>query len=312
MSGGVRWLLGALMLSVSAIGSLSAEDPTPLPVREIAAGIFVYEAPYALASPRNEGAIANAGFIIGDDSVAVIDTEASYGAGRRLLAAVKARTPLPVRYVVNTHVHPDHVLGNAAFAQDGVTFVGHEKLAEALRARSDQYLAASRELVGDTAFAGTRIVLPTLRVDGRLELDLGRRRLIVESWPTAHTDSDLTIFDVNTATWFLGDLLFAGHVPALDGKLKGWLQVLEVLAAREAARVVPGHGPSSLPWPEGARPVLRYLDGLARDVRQMVRDGRTMQDAAAQAGRAEAGRWTLFDEFNGRNATTAFHELEWE
>lgn len=311
MRGGVRWLLGALMLSLS-VGGTSAEDPTPLPVREIAAGIFVYEAPYALASPRNEGAIANAGFIIGDDCVAVIDTEASYEAGRRLLAAVKARTPLPVRYVVNTHVHPDHVLGNAAFAQDGVTFVGHEKLAEALRARSDQYLAAARELVGDAAFAGTRIVLPTLRVDGRLELDLGRRRLILESWPTAHTDSDLTVFDVNTATWFLGDLLFAGHVPALDGKLKGWLQVLEVLAARGAARVVPGHGPSSLPWPEAAGPVLRYLYGLARDVRQMVRDGRTMQDAASQAGRAEAERWALFDEFNGRNATTAFHELEWE
>jgi quinoprotein relay system zinc metallohydrolase 2 len=302
----------ALVFLAAATSAWGADRPMPLPVREIAEGIFVYEAPYALANPRNTGAIANAGFIVGRDAVAVIDTEGTYLAGRRLLAAVEAHTRLPVRFVVNTHFHPDHVLGNAAFARDGVTFVAHENFAEALRSREEQYLASTKALVGSDAFAGTRIVLPTVHVHGRTELDLGNRRLILESWPTAHTSSDLTVFDEQTATWFLGDLLFAGHVPALDGNLKGWFRVAAALTSRQAARVVPGHGPSSLPWPEGARPMTRYLEGLAADVRRMIGEGRSMQEAAGEAGRVEAREWSLFDEFNARNATTAFHELEWE
>ena len=281
----VRCLFVALTFAAAATSGLGADRPAPLPVREIAEGVFVYEAPYALASPRNTGAIAN-GASSSDATVLRSSTrKATYIAGRRLLAAVEAQTSLPVRYVVNTHFHPDHVLGNAAFAREGVTFVGHENLAEALRSRKEQYLAATKALVGAEAFAGTEIVLPTMPVRGRLELDLGNRRLILEAWPTAHTNSDLTVLDEKTGTWFLGDLLFAGHVPALDGSLNGWIRVAAALTSRQAARVVPGHGPSSLPWPEAADPMTRYLKGLATDVRRMIREGRTMRDAAGEAGR---------------------------
>jgi quinoprotein relay system zinc metallohydrolase 2 len=193
-----------------------------------------------------------------------------------------------------------------------VSFVGHAHLPDALSRRAAAYLGSMQALVGGQAFAGTRIVAPTILVAGRLELDLGQRRLVLEAWPTAHTNADLTILDETTGTWFLGDLLFSGHVPALDGSLRGWMRVLGALAARPAARVVPGHGPPSLPWPEAAAPIAGYLERLAADIRQMVGDGRTMRDAAASAARSEAPRWQLFDEFNARNATAAFHELEWE
>jgi quinoprotein relay system zinc metallohydrolase 2 len=302
-------ILAALL---AAMAPCRAADVSPLPVSQIADGVFVYAAPYALASPQNAGAIANTGFVVGQDAVAVIDTGGSHLAGRQLLAAIAARTDRPVRYVINTHVHPDHVLGNAAFVQDGVSFVGHAHLPDALSRRAAAYLGSMQALVGGQAFAGTRIVAPTILVAGRLELDLGQRRLVLEAWPTAHTNADLTILDETTGTWFLGDLLFSGHVPALDGSLRGWMRVLGALAARPAARVVPGHGPPSLPWPEAAAPIAGYLDRLAADIRQMVGDGRTMRDAAASAARSEAPRWQLFDEFNARNATAAFHELEWE
>jgi quinoprotein relay system zinc metallohydrolase 2 len=301
----------ALMMLLATLPCRAA-DLAPLPVGEIADGVFVYAAPYELASAQNAGAIANTAFVVGKDAVAVIDTGGSYLAGRRLLAAIAAHTDRPVRYVINTHVHPDHVLGNAAFVREGVSFVGHEHLPDALGRRAAQYLARMQDLVGTDVFAGTRVVGPTTLVNGRLELDLGHRRLVLEAWPTAHTNSDLTVLDEKTGTWFLGDLLFSGHVPALDGSLRGWLRVLAALAARPAARVVPGHGPPSLAWPEAAAPIVAYLERLAADTRGMIGDGRTMQEAAASAARSEAPRWQLFDEFNARNATTAFHELEWE
>jgi quinoprotein relay system zinc metallohydrolase 2 len=307
----MRCILALLIIALAAPVSRAAEV-SPLPVTEIAGGVFVHAAPYALAGAANAGAIANTGFIVGQDAVAVIDTGGSHLAGRRLLAAIAAHTRRPVRYVINTHVHPDHVLGNAAFAQDGVTFVGHAHLADALSRRGAHYLARMQALIGADAFAGTRIIGPTLPVSGRLELDLGDRRLVLEAWPTAHTNADLTVFDEKTGTWFLGDLVFAGHVPALDGSLRGWTRVLAALAARPAARVVPGHGPPSLTWPEAAEPITRYLERLTADVRRMVGEGRTIQDAAALAARSEAPHWQLFDEFNARNATAAFHELEWE
>ena len=310
---GFRSILAALnIVAALAAAPCRAADVSPLPVSEIADGVFVYAAPYALASAQNAGAIANTGFVVGQDAVAVIDTGGSDLAGRRLLAAIAAHTDRPVRYVVNTHVHPDHVLGNAAFMRDGVSFVGHAHLPDALSRRGAQYLASMQALVGADAFTGTRVIAPTILVAGRLDLDLGQRRLVLEAWPTAHTNADLTVLDEKTGTWFLGDLLFSAHVPALDGSLRGWIRVLGALAARPAARVVPGHGPPSLPWPETAAPIAGYLQRLAVDVRKMVDDGRTMQDAAASAARSEAPNWQLFDEFNARNATTAFHELEWE
>ncbi|MEH3148308.1 MAG: quinoprotein relay system zinc metallohydrolase 2 [Methylobacterium frigidaeris] len=303
-----RAVLAALLTASAPAGA--AGSAAPLPVQEVAPGVFVYAAPYALAARDNAGAIGNAGFVVGRDAVAVIDTGGSLEAGRRLLAALRARTALPVRYVVNTHVHPDHVLGNAAFEAEGATFVGHRNLPEALNARAGSYLRTNAPLVGP-AFSGTRIVPPTLLVDGTLDLDLGDRVLHLEAWPTAHTNSDLTVRDRATDTWFLGDLLFVGHVPALDGRLAGWIAVLRRLRASPAARVVPGHGPAAVSWPAAAEPIDRYLAILEQSVRAMVRDGRPIE-RAGEAAAGEAGRWRLFDAFNARNATTAYQELEWE
>lgn len=295
----------------------AADDAAPHPVAqllavvEVAPGVLVHQAPYALALPQNLGFVGNAGFIVGRDAVAVVDTGGSYESGLRLLAAIRARTPLPVRYVINTHMHPDHVLGNAAFAGPGVTFIGHRNLPEALEARAEAYLSATRRLVGEAA-EGTRVVLPGVTVADALVIDLGARPLRLEAWPTAHTATDLTVFDEATGTWFLGDLLFMGHVPAIDGKAAGWIALLDELKARPAARVVPGHGPFSAPWPQAAAPTERYLLRLSADVRGMIREGRTMAEAAREAGRAEAPDWQLFDDFNARNAITAYHEFEWE
>jgi quinoprotein relay system zinc metallohydrolase 2 len=302
-----------VVMSFGAISllPLRADEANPLPVKEVASGVFVYEAPISLANESNLGAIANLGFVIGRDGVAVIDTGGSLAAGKRLLAAIRLRTMQPIRYVVNTHMHPDHILGNAAFKAGGVTFVGHHNLPRALADREKAYLAANSALIG-ASFRGSEVMPPTLLVEEPVELDLGDRRLRVEAWRTAHTNTDITVLDLATGTWFLGDLLFIDHLPALDGSLIGWLRNVRTLRSRPAVRVVPGHGAPTAAWPEAVAPMERYLSRLMDDVRSLIRTGGTISEAAQQATQTEAGAWFLFDEFNSRNATAAFHELEWE
>jgi quinoprotein relay system zinc metallohydrolase 2 len=283
-----------------------------LTVEEIAPGVFVHQGRHELVTRENAGDIANCGFIVGNDAVAVVDTSGSALMGRRLRERVKATTARPIRYVVNTHMHPDHVFGNAAFKPDGPVFIGHHKLARGLAARAERYLAINRELLGEEAFAGTEIVLPDQTVEDRTMLDLGGRRIVFEAHKTAHTDNDLTIRDEATGTLFMGDLLFSGHVPTLDGSIRGWLAVLADLRRRDAARLVPGHGPPAMNWPAALDPLQRYLEHVAGDIRMLLREGKTMRDAANTAARAEKDAWLLFEEYHARNVSAAFAELEWE
>jgi quinoprotein relay system zinc metallohydrolase 2 len=303
-----RLLASFLLLTASTAAQAEVD---PLAVDEIAPGIFVHLGALELMTSTNEGAIANVGFIVGTDAVAVIDTGGSVNEGRKLLAAVRSRTDKPIRYVINTHGHPDHIFGNAAFQSDGTIFVGHKNLPRALAARGHFYIDSFRRIMGDELLKDVAIVPPTLLIDDTRDLELGGRSLVLRAWPVAHSDSDLTVVDRQTGTLFAGDLVFLAHIPVLDGNLRGWLKAIDGLSETPVRRVVPGHGPVG-EWPAALSDERRYLERLSGDVRALVKAGKPITAAADTAAGSERSRWVLFDDYNARNATAAFSEIEWE
>lgn len=286
--------------------------PVPLEVVEIAPGLFVAQGAMALVTPANDGHIANLGFIVGKSGVAIIDTGGSLRTGLRLWASVRATTDLPIQFVINTHAHPDHMFGNAAFVETGAEFIAHQRFNAALAQRGPHYLAANLALLGEERFGGTTLVPSTRGVENVLVLDLGERKIRLEAHTTGHTDNDLIVVDETTRIAFLGDLLFVRHVPALDGSLRGWMKIMNMLRDQEFPQVVPGHGPASVAWPTALAPQMRYLNRLAEDLLSSIGNGASINEASRQAGLDERDAWALFDEFNMRNATTGFAELEWE
>ena len=301
----------AITVLFGVISLVHGQTPTDaLEITEIAAGVFVHFGVNELMTAENEGGIANVGFVVGDEAVAVIDTGGSVREGRRLLAAIRAVTGKPIRYVINTHAHPDHVFGNIAFAQEGAVFVGHRNLPRALSMRGPFYLSAFRRIMGDV-LDGVELVAPQRQIDGQDKLDLGNRVLTLQAWRVAHSDSDLTVLDEATQTLFTGDLVFLRHIPVVDGSLRGWLAAFGDLAHIPAKTAIPGHGPAA-PWPATLDDERRYLERLAADCRALIARGTPLAEAATLAGVSEKSHWELFAEYNARNATAAFAELEWE
>jgi quinoprotein relay system zinc metallohydrolase 2 len=302
--------LVGLLVGEEAMLTHSLELPKPLPLVEIGPSVYVHEGDLALMSAANEGAIANVGLVIGDDGVAVIDTGGSVREARRLLEALHQLTDKPVLYVINTHGHPDHVFGNAAFTSPAI-FVGNHNLSRDMAERGSYYLNSFRPAMG-ALLDEVKIVLPNVTVDDELRLDLGHRVLLLKAWRASHSDSDLTVFDEKTGILFAGDLVFLRHIPVLDGSIRGWLKTIDELAKIPAKSVVPGHGPPSAPWPAALDPERTYLERLQSDCRDLIKRGVPIAAASQLAATSEKSHWELFEEYNARNATAAFSELEWE
>ena len=309
----MRWaaaLLSGAWLQAGAAAQGST-DPAPLDVAEVAPGVHVHTGRLEDWLPGNGGDVANLGFVVGSRCVAVIDTGGTPELGRRWRAAIERATRLPICYVFDTHAHPDHVLGNAAFAGPQTRFVASAKFNAAMAARAPYFLRALERDFGVTV-APDAIVYPTVAVGATREFDLGGRVLVAQAWPTAHTDNDLTVYDRATRTLFASDLLFVQHIPVVDGKLRGWLAAMPELARIDAALIVPGHGPIRRGGPDAWAPQQEYLGTLLRETRAAVKSGKTLSQAVDSVGVDVASGWQLAERFHRRNVTAAFAELEWE
>ena len=280
-------------------------------IEDIGNGIYVHHGKHLDIDVGYQGDICNISFVVGSKGVAVIDTGGSFKTGTLLRNAIKKVTDKPILYVINTHVHPDHIFGNAAFNQDKPEFVGHEKLATAMQLRKEAYDKLNIKYMGDDA-KGSEIVKPTIQVKEPIDLDLGDRKLTITPYPTAHTNSDISVIDSKTSTLFTGDLLFIARTPVLEGDIKGLIAAIDTLKTYPVKQVVPGHGPFTKDWVQALNNEQRYLNALLSDIRANIKAGKSMGEAMDTAAAGEKHKWLLFDIANRRNVNTLYPALEFE
>jgi quinoprotein relay system zinc metallohydrolase 2 len=307
----VRRLVRTLLLLVFAAAATAGA--APLRVEQVAPGVYVHFGQHKDFEDGYDGDIANIGFVIGSEAVAVIDTGGSWGVGMALKEALRALTRLPVRYVINTHAHPDHVFGNAAFLDAAAPprFIGHARLPGMLAVRGEAYLRNLTSQLPNQA-GKSRLIAPTDIVEDQLTLDLGNRKLLLKAWPPAHTNNDLSVFDAASGTLWTGDLLFIERTPSVDGDVPGWLSAMDELDKTPARIAIPGHGPPTLDKHQALARQRSYLHALLRDVRAAVRRREDMGATMATAAASERPRWRLFDAVNRRNVNLLYPALEWE
>lgn len=304
-----------LAASIGPGAAVAAQSPPRAPdefnLTEPQPGVYVHRGKNLPLDAPGHDDIANVGFIVGSSCVAVIDTGGSVRIGRELRAQILRRTSRPICYVIDTHVHVDHVLGNFAFKEDKPHFVGHAALVDAMTRNRAYFMKEYGADLEGTPRAD-QIVGPDLTVERGLSLDLGNRPLRLTAWPTAHTDCDLTVYDERTGTLWTGDLLFRERLPALDGNLKGWLAAIDGLSRMESRLVVPGHGSLTFDLADSLARERAYLSALYDGVRDELAQGQSMRDAIDKVAPAERDRWTLWNDVHPRNVARAYEELQWE
>ncbi|BAN48867.1 quinoprotein relay system zinc metallohydrolase 1 [Metapseudomonas resinovorans] len=253
----------ALMLALLAFNAAATQDYALAP-RQIADGTWLLEGSTDNFAKDNGGNIVNTGFIVTEAGVVVIDSGPSKAYGEAMRRAIAKVTEQPIVLVLLTHHHPDHVLGNQAFAD--VPIAALAGTGTLLEEQGNAMAENMYRLVGDW-MRGTEVVLPNQTVEpGVREIGGHRLRLL---GLTGHTGADLAVLDETTGVLFAGDLVFyqrALTTPNSPG-LDAWQADIDTLEQLPWKTLVPGHGPVSQDHAPFAqmRDYLGWLDGLLRD-----------------------------------------------
>lgn len=234
---------------------------------EVADGVFVIFGDQAGYTPENGAAIANIGFIVGEDAVLVVDSGPTARFAEALLETIAAITPVPVRWAVITHHHPDHAFGTDAILAHGIEVLMHPAAGALLLNDGPTLLEFMGDLAGDDWTDGTRIRVPETFLEQAVELDLGGRTVLVTPLTGGHSPGDVIVEDAATQTLFAGDLVFvdrAATIPHAD--LETWYANIEALRKADWKLLVPGHGPlvTDIAPIDQMEAYLRYLETFAR------------------------------------------------
>jgi glyoxylase-like metal-dependent hydrolase (beta-lactamase superfamily II) len=285
--------------------SPAATTPSPAHFRLVTAGLDIYA---AIATPGDRDSVGNAGFIVGKDGVVVVDSFATSAAAEELLAEIRRRTSAPIRWVVNTHYHLDHVGGDAVFRRAGATILGHDNLRAWIRTENLRWRG---EIKPEEKAMLAGLALPDLTYRDGVTLWPGDAPVQVRCRP-GHTGGDSIVVVGQAHVVFAGDLFWNATVPnTIDADTKAWAETLDgFLREFPQETFVPGHG--QVGHALDVRFFRDYVAGLRQTVGRAVENGlygRALIDAVLPLHRARFGAWAWFDQFAEKNIDFAEQEI---
>ena len=306
----IRCRMPASIAVLAALATTAQAQPV-LPVR-VGEGVWMVQGASALGSPTNRNFISNAAFVVTREGVVVVDALGSPALARELVAAIARITPQPIRHVVLTHYHADHIYGLQVFKDLGATITAHQ--AGRVYLNSDAAalrLQASREELAPWIDADTRLVAADRWIDQTTRFTLGGVDFVLQPAGPAHTPEDLVLVLPQQQLLIAGDLVFRGRVPFVGQADSGrWIEALNRLLAYQLKTIVPGHGPASTSAESDLMLTRDYLQHLRQTMGEAARNLDPFEDAYAKADWSRFEHLSLFKAANRINAYNTYLLME--
>jgi glyoxylase-like metal-dependent hydrolase (beta-lactamase superfamily II) len=294
----------AILAVSSGAAARGADAPGPFfTLKPLGANVFA-----AIDVPKSGGG-ANAGFVVGDDGVLVVDTFESADAAKQLLAEIQKVTKLPVKYVVNTHYHLDHVAGNGVFASQGAVILGHRNIPGWIHTQNLKFFG--KDIKPEQKAFVEGLVAPEVTYADGVVVHLGSRIIEVRSHP-GHTGGDSVVTIPDAKVTFGGDLFWCATLPNLiDASTEPWIATLSALETSFPENTfVPGHGDvGKIADVRAFRGYLTDLRGFVQAAQAQGKSGDALLEAVLASSKAKYGTWQFFDYFSKKNVTDTDAEL---
>ncbi len=260
----------------------------------------------------NDGLNANLGFVIGDDSVLVINTSPTLRVAQALHAAIRKISNKPVKWVVNVNSQNHYWHGNSYFQKQGAILVAHAAAQRLMREQGASQLEANRTALREKS-DGTMLAPATVVFTDRKTIDLGKLRVELLHFGSAHTPGDLAVWIPARTVLFTGDIALNERMLAVlpIGSTAGWIKAFDALAKLPATAWVPGHG-SNLTRERSRRDTRDYLAFLRDEAKKIFDAGGSLQDAVEKVDQSRFRSLANYDLLASRNMNMVFQEIERE
>ncbi|MBD3823789.1 MAG: MBL fold metallo-hydrolase [Epsilonproteobacteria bacterium] len=296
----------SLFLSAIVFHSLFSFTYDIKPVK-VAEGIHCYFGAPEVMDRVNNGNMVNSCFVDLGSSYLVIDSGPTYLYAKQATAEMQKIKKQKVSYVINTHIHDDHWLGNGYYQESGAEIIGPKIFANTTKSKETRM----QKRISKEAYAKTEEVFPSKIVEGQKQLELEGVNIIFKAYDKkAHSENDMTVFIPSKRVVFAGDLVFNERIPSLrSGDINHWIKVLESINAMDVDFVIGGHGHAVSK--DSTKATLEYLTTLKALILKQMEEGADIADVVKNSDLPAFQSYKLYDMMHRQNVEAAYRMLEW-